>query len=202
MKSFLILLLLINISCNKEGTNTDQGTVLGQPIDSDNGTSGGTGGGTTGGGGTSGGMTTGATAGGTTGGTTGDPTTATKTEAFMQLINDHRISIGLQALTHEDELADISTTHSSNMATGITPFGHDGFSARCAEGRAILGGGNYCGENVAMGQKTVQAAFTAWMNSPGHRANIEQPRYTHTGFGYAQNSSGTYYWTQLFIEKN
>lgn len=189
MKSFLILLILINISCNKDGPATDESQIL-QPINSD--TTGGT---------TSGGTSGGGTTVSTTGGTAGDTTSATKTEAFMKLINDHRISIGVQPLVHEDELADISTTHSTNMATGVTPFGHDGFSSRCAEGRAILGGGNLCGENVAMGQKTVLAAFTAWMNSPGHRANIEQPRVTRTGFGYAQNSNGTYYWTQIFIEK-
>lgn len=180
MKSFLILILLFNLSCNKEGPTTGEGQVS-QPIASD---------------------TTGGTGGGTTGGTNTDNPSLTKTEQFMELINNHRISIGLQALVHDEELADIAIIHSVNMATGVTPFGHDGFSSRCAEGRLMLGGGNLCGENVAMGQKTVNAAFTAWMNSPGHRANIEQPRVTHTGFGYAQSTNGTYYWTQIFIEKN
>jgi uncharacterized protein YkwD len=195
MKSLLILLLLLNIvSCNKDEPASDEEIL--QPIVSE--TTGGTSGGTTGG--TTGG-TDGGTTGGTSGGTTGDTTASTKTEQFMKLINDHRISIGVQPLVHDEELADVAIEHSSNMATGITPFGHDGFSERCAEGRAILGGGNLCGENVAMGQKTVQAAYTAWMNSSGHKANIEQPRVTHTGFGFAQSKTGAYYWTQIFIEK-
>lgn len=179
MKSFLILILLFNLSCNKEVPTTNEGQVA-QPIDSD---------------------TTGGTGGGTTGETNTGNSSLTKTEQFMELINNHRISIGLQALVHDEEVADIANIHSVNMATGITPFGHDGFSNRCAEGRLILGGGNLCGENVAMGQKTVTSAFTAWMNSSGHRSNIEQPRFTHTGFGYAQSTNGTYYWTQIFIEK-
>ena len=127
MKSFLILLLLINISCNKDAPTTNDTQML-RPINSETIIG--------------------------TGGTTFDPTSVTKTEAFMKLINDHRMSVGVQPLVHEDELADISTTHSTNIATGVTPFGHDGFSERCAEGRASLGGGNLCGENVAMGQKT------------------------------------------------
>jgi uncharacterized protein YkwD len=173
MKSFLILILLFNLSCIKDGPSTDEGQVA-QPVHSD---------------------ATGATSGGT------NPS-LTKTGQFMELINNHRISIGLQALVHDEELADIATIHSVNMATGVTSFGHDGFSNRCAEGRLMLGGGDLCGENVAMGQKNVNAAFTAWMNSPGHRSNIEQPRVTHSGFGYAQNTNETYYWTQIFIEKN
>lgn len=31
---------------------------------------------------------------------------------------------------------------------------------------------SYAGENIAAGQKTPQEVVTAWMNSPGHRANI------------------------------
>jgi uncharacterized protein YkwD len=128
------------------------------------------------------------------------PTTQVWLEQFMDLINNHRQSIGLRALIHDDELGAVAQTHCQNMANGTVAFGHDGFSTRCSLGRKILGGGNWCGENVAAGQKTPQAAYTAWMNSPGHKANIEQSRATHTGFGYAKNSSGKYYWTQIFLE--
>ena len=75
------------------------------------------------------------TSGGTT---TGGTVTETKTIEFISLINNHRISLGLKALIHDEELADIATTHSANMATGVTPFGHDGFSERCAEGTIVL----------------------------------------------------------------
>ena len=124
------------------------------------------------------------------------------TTEFMNLINNHRASIGLSPLTHVAGLAKIVTTHSEEMATHAVAFGHDGFSTRCADSRTVLGGGNWCGENVAMGQTTPQAAYTSWMNSPGHKANIENTRATHTGFGYAKSSSGTYYWTQIFLQGN
>lgn len=122
-------------------------------------------------------------------------------EAYLNLIDSHRKSIGLKPLVHDTGLGEIARVHSEDMSSGSVDFGHDGFSSRCTEGRLILGGGNLCAENVAMGQKTVQAAFTAWMNSSGHRANIENFRVTHTGFGYAQSRSGTWYWTQIFIEQ-
>lgn len=131
-----------------------------------------------------------------------DQGTQTMTEEFMELVNKHRVSIGLLPLIHDESMGSIAEGHSADMASGSVAFGHDGFSGRCSEARAALGGGNLCAENVAMGQKTVTAAFTAWMNSPGHKANIEQARATHSGFGYKKSSSGTYYWTQIFLELN
>lgn len=126
--------------------------------------------------------------------------TETWTEEFMGYVNDHRRSIGLRALIHNDDMGDIARIHSENMAYGKVAFGHTGFSSRCSEARAALGGGNWCGENVAAGQKTPRDAFNSWMNSSGHRANIESSRASHTGFGYAKSSTGKYYWTQIFLE--
>ncbi|MBA2403675.1 MAG: CAP domain-containing protein [Bdellovibrionales bacterium] len=119
---------------------------------------------------------------------------------YMLLVNNHRKSLGLVPLIHDTGLAVIAKSHSSEMANGESSFGHTGFSERCAEAKLVLGGGNLCSENVAMGQKTPALVFTSWMGSSGHRANIEQSRSTHTGFGYKQNDYGIYYWTQIFIE--
>lgn len=122
------------------------------------------------------------------------------TEEFMDLINDHRRSKGLRALIHDDDMGAIAKKHSVNMASGTVAFGHGGFSTRCTQAKSALGGGNWCAENVAAGQRTPKDAFNSWMNSSGHKANIESSRATHTGFGYAKNSSGKYYWTQIFLE--
>lgn len=91
----------------------------------------------------------------------------------MELVYQHRQSLGLVPLIHDKYLASIVQEHSESMASGQVPFGHLGSSVRCSDSKASLGGGNWCGENVAMGQRTV-ATFSAWMNSPGHRANIEK----------------------------
>jgi uncharacterized protein YkwD len=138
--------------------------------------------------------------GSTTESQTPDPVTASWTDQFMELVNDHRAGLGLRALIIEDGLNEVVSKHSQGMASGSVSFGHTGFSGRCSESYSVLGGGNWCGENVAMGQKSPQAAFTSWMNSPGHRANIESSKATHTGFAYAKSSSGTFYWTQIFIQ--
>lgn len=126
----------------------------------------------------------------------------TTASQFMQLVNNHRKSIGLKTLAHADEMVVIAAEHSANMANKSVSFGHSGFSGRCTEAREVMDGGNLCAENVAMGQKSAQAVFTSWMNSSSHRANIENPRVTHSGLGTAVSSNGTIYWTHLFLELN
>jgi uncharacterized protein YkwD len=54
------------------------------------------------------------------------------------------------------------------------------------------------GENIAMGQRTPEEVVKAWMDSPGHRANILNNTYTHIGVGYVE---GKNVWTQMFISK-
>lgn len=130
------------------------------------------------------------------------PEIRTMTEEFMDLVNGHRTSIGLRPLIHDESMGEIARIHSVNMSNGSVAVGHDGFSTRCGEAKSALGGGNYCAENVAMGQKSAQAAFNFWMTSSVHKANIEGARSTHTGFGFVKNSSGRYYWTQIFLEVN
>ncbi len=55
------------------------------------------------------------------------------------------------------------------------------------------------GENIAWGQRTPEEVVNAWMNSPGHRANIMSSNFTAIGVGYYENTKGTDYWCQLFI---
>lgn len=52
----------------------------------------------------------------------------------------------------------------------------------------------YAGENIAKGQRTPQEVMTAWMNSPGHRANILNANYTIIGVAYYNGV-----WVQEFI---
>ncbi|WP_055107840.1 CAP domain-containing protein [Paenibacillus ihumii] len=54
----------------------------------------------------------------------------------------------------------------------------------------------YAGENIAKGQKTPAEVVSAWMDSPGHKANILNPKYTLIGVGYYNG-----HWVQEFIGK-
>ena len=60
------------------------------------------------------------------------------------------------------------------------------------------------GENVAAGNPNVPETLDALMQSPGHRANILDPRFTMLGFFYRFESDIRYrhYWTQVFSNSN
>lgn len=56
---------------------------------------------------------------------------------------------------------------------------------------------NARGENLADGHRTADEVFKAWMNSPGHKANIMEPRFTHISIVCLEHE-GHFYWVQLF----
>ncbi|WP_205474436.1 CAP domain-containing protein [Nocardioides sp. SYSU D00038] len=53
------------------------------------------------------------------------------------------------------------------------------------------------GENVAVGFPSGRAVVTGWMRSPGHRANILEPRYRLLGLA-ARRAGGRWYAVQVF----
>jgi uncharacterized protein YkwD len=58
--------------------------------------------------------------------------------------------------------------------------------------------GRMMGENIAAGQTSAAAVMDAWMNSPGHRANILNCGYREIGVGLYRGGSMRFYWTQNF----
>jgi uncharacterized protein YkwD len=119
--------------------------------------------------------------------------------AFDQ-INKYRAAKGLPALTWNATIAQQARIHSQNMGNGKVPFSHDGFQQRV---NAIAKTVAYRGaaENVAYNQGFSDPATKAvqgWINSKGHRTNIEG-NYNLSGIGVARNDKGEYYFTQVFI---
>ena len=55
------------------------------------------------------------------------------------------------------------------------------------------------GENLAFGFPTSSDTVIAWMNSPGHRANILNESYTEVGFGIANSQSYREYGNQTIV---
>ena len=121
-------------------------------------------------------------------------------QQYLQLVNEHRISMQLRPLTYQPIIEEIALSHSKGMGLHVRPFGHMGFSVRCRRLRNRLGKVQLCGEIVAMGQKDIKDVFKAWMTSPKHRDELENPRYTHTGLGIYKDELGLGYWTQMFVE--
>ncbi|MGR7002617.1 CAP domain-containing protein [Yinghuangia aomiensis] len=77
-------------------------------------------------------------------------------------------------------------------------FSHDTPEGKTPWDRAKAAGIGYLGaENIARGQKTPAAVMEAWMNSPGHRANILDCSLTKLGVGVRMGGEGPW-WTQDF----
>ncbi len=118
------------------------------------------------------------------------------TEIF-DLINEYRKSQNLPELKYDAEIFVQCENHSSDMASGKTEFGHDGFSERCENLKPWSG----AGENVAMNYSSVaQDVVNQWLNSSGHKKNIEGD-YNYSAVSAVKNSSGAYYYTQIFIKR-
>jgi uncharacterized protein YkwD len=49
-------------------------------------------------------------------------------------------------------------------------------------------------ENIAAGQPDAAAALAAWLNSPPHRVNLEECRFTHHGMGEYRSR-----WTHILL---
>lgn len=127
------------------------------------------------------------------------PYTSLEQDAFNR-INAYRQSKGLRLLVWNEEIAKVARQHSIEMANGSVAFGHDGFSdrAKALQTSMPLHG---LAENVAYNDYP-DPAYTAandWIESSGHRTNIENSVYTLTGMGVSKSSDGAYYFTQLFV---
>jgi uncharacterized protein YkwD len=58
---------------------------------------------------------------------------------------------------------------------------------------------SYAGENIAYGFETPRALVSAWMHSPGHRANILSPHFHRIGVSGWRATNGVTYATQDFV---
>lgn len=112
-----------------------------------------------------------------------------------RLVNIHRISIGLPELEWSEIIAAECRIHSSNLAITGT-VNHDGFYERIERIKEMIPV-SWAGENVAQNWST-QAAVTSWLNSPGHKSNIESNS-NLTGVGVSFDGDRAMYLTQIFI---
>ncbi|MGY0056363.1 CAP domain-containing protein [Streptomyces sp. LZ34] len=120
-------------------------------------------------------------------------------DAVRALTNAERAAAGLRPLAPDPNLTAAAQRHSEDMVA------RDFYSHTAPEGsqpwdRATAAGCRHrgIGENIACGQRTPPEVVRGWMNSPGHRANILKPEFSHIGIGYATGSRAGTYWTQLF----
>lgn len=116
-------------------------------------------------------------------------------EVFVDRVNAHRRSLGLNALTWDPAAADVALEHSRDMVLRDY-FSHTNPDGETSADRLEAAGIQFsvAGENIAFGYTSGEAVFEAWLDSPDHRENIEYPAFTHHGVGRFRT-----YWTHVFF---
>ncbi len=119
-------------------------------------------------------------------------------EEILQIVNAHRASIGKERLSFNTLANDLAYEHTLYMINQ-RDISHDDFDQR-SDRLFTEENASRTGENVAYGQRSAKDVMNAWLNSSGHRKNIEGD-FTHIGIAVVKNASGVYYFTQIFFKK-
>lgn len=116
----------------------------------------------------------------------------------MKLINEYRVSVGLNALEKINHISYKSEEHDYYMIENNV-VSHDDFVSRSENIIKTLGA-KTVGENIAYNFSLPKAAVEAWLKSPAHKANIEG-NFTHFGIAIKVSpTTGKKYYTNIFAK--
>lgn len=105
-------------------------------------------------------------------------------------VNAERAARSLPALRVDAELTRAARVRALEIVQTFSHTRPDGSAWSTVSASAY-------GENIAMGQRTVDKVMAAWMSSQAHRGNILRPSYGSIGV-CAITAQGVVYWVQLF----
>ncbi|MBR3255479.1 MAG: SH3 domain-containing protein [Clostridia bacterium] len=126
--------------------------------------------------------------------------TADEKEVF-DLINQQRAANGLSALKIDAEVQRVARIKAQDMVNN-NYFAHNSptYGTPFQMLNSFKISYRSAGENIA-GNSSNSGAVNAWMNSPGHKANILNSSYNYTGIGVVNGSKYGKIYVQMFIGK-
>jgi uncharacterized protein YkwD len=106
--------------------------------------------------------------------------------AILEAVNAARRDARLRPLTLDPRLNAAAQQHAEDMRDRHF-YGHQTPEGRQPRQRVQAAGYpvQSVGENIAEGQFTVDEVMNGWLQSPDHRKNILEPRFSHLGVGLA-----------------
>ncbi len=118
----------------------------------------------------------------------------------IDIANAARAEAGLSALSYDGVLSSLASVRAAEAAQSFShtrPDGRSCFTILDENAVAYM----TCGENIAAGQTTEEEVMNAWLNSPGHRANILNGAFHKVGLGFydAGDAYGRY-WVTIFTD--
>jgi len=122
------------------------------------------------------------------------------TEDLLRLTNNERLSIGIPALAIDDRLNSAATDKCNDMAAK----GYENHTAPDGTTdldffKKYISQASGTGANLAEGYNTAGEVVSAWLNSPGHKKNIDEPLYKYVGFAVCNKSVERQYVVQFFL---
>ncbi|MEO8541313.1 MAG: CAP domain-containing protein [bacterium] len=109
-----------------------------------------------------------------------------KAKGLLDSMNQARRDAGLDPLEWDASLETVAYARARNLVTNgyfdhYAPDGESAFSELAARGIRYRLAGENLARNNYVENRTVAAAFDGLMASPGHRANILEPRFSSVG---------------------
>ena len=122
-------------------------------------------------------------------------------QEVYDLINKQRVNNGLSALKIDNELQRVARIKAQDMVNN-NYFSHTSptYGSPFDMLKSFKVSYRTAGENIA-GNSSNNGAVTAWMNSPGHKANILNSSFNYTGIGVVSSSKYGKIYVQMFIGK-
>lgn len=117
---------------------------------------------------------------------------------ILELINDHRISQGLNVLSDMSTIKAQAFGHTDYMVAQ-QEVSHDNFYKRKETLESRVGAVKVA-ENVAYAYSSAESVVNAWLNSDGHR-NVIEGDYTDFDVSAEKDANGKYYFTNIFVKK-
>ena len=116
----------------------------------------------------------------------------------VERTNAVRAQHGLAPLQIHPQMMHAAQAHSNDQAA-MSRMSHTGSNGSTMAVRVDATGYAWSriAENVAAGQGTAQLVTDAWLDSPGHRANMLNADLVHIGVAVTTSPSGTPYWTMV-----
>lgn len=117
---------------------------------------------------------------------------------MLDSVNSLRQASGAPAVELNSELNAAAATHAQDMSVQNRPwhFGSDGSSPIDRVARVGYPGG-LVGETISETYETELETLAAWMEDPGTRTVILDPRARNLGFSWFQEKNGKIWWTMV-----
>lgn len=122
-------------------------------------------------------------------------------QQMVDMINQERAAAGVSPVQVDLRLVSVGQAKANDMKAN-NYFDHTSptYGSPWAMMQQVGLTVGWAGENIA-GNNSVSGAMAAFMQSPGHKANILDPRFTHVGVGIAYGSAYGNLYVQEFLQE-